>query len=371
MVSTTSPEPLTDKVYVELVRSLYANITPAVIMWMAFALTFALVFYEKADDLLKILGGTGLAASTLRLAVTCAFRNKALIAAIGGKEAFRLEVAFAIPYLGFSILLGLFGARVFWLFSAEAHMLMICLLVGYCAGVATGAGLRPKIAIPSMIAAVGPAIVVAALRAEPTYLGMSIIAFAFLFAGSQSVLVRHDTMRAEIAKRLASVSLARHDALTALPNRLALQEFYEDNASTISPHGLIAVHYLDLDLFKPVNDCFGHAVGDALLSAVANRLRGAIRNSDIVARMGGDEFAVIQFGLHRAEEAELLARRINASIAQPFDIGDRLLSITACIGTVVSSNREQRLEALLQEADEKLYETKRGRRNNARQLNIA
>jgi diguanylate cyclase (GGDEF)-like protein len=217
-----------------------------------------------------------------------------------------------------------------------------------------------------MALAISPTVIAAALRAEPIYVGMSLIAFAFLIGGSQSVLLRHETARAEIAKRLASVSLARRDTLTALPNRLALREYYEENASTISPNGLIAVHYLDLDRFKPVNDCFGHAVGDALLSAVASRLRGAIRNGDIVARLGGDEFAVVQFGLHRADEADLLARRISAAIAQPFSIGDHSPSVTACIGTVVSSSRGQGLEALLQEADEKLYERKRAQHDRAR-----
>jgi diguanylate cyclase len=367
-VLTTPNESRTDKVYVELVRSLYVNIMPAVILWIAFVLTLGLIYHEQPDDLLLVLGCAGLAVSTARLVVTQLLRGKALTAAIDRKEARKIELAFGVPYIGFSLLLGLFGARVFWLLSPEAHMLMICLVVGYCAGVATGAGLRPNIALPAMALAVGPTIIAAAMHADPIYVGMSVIAFAFLMAGAQSVLVRHSTVRAEIAKRLASVSLARHDTLTALPNRLGLREYYEDNASTISPNGLIAVHYLDLDRFKPVNDCFGHAVGDALLSAVASRLRGAIRNGDIVARLGGDEFAVIQFGLRRAEEAELLARRISASIAQPFSIGDHSLSVTACIGTVVSNNRNERLDLLLQEADEKLYDRKRARRDHAPRL---
>lgn len=351
----------TDKVYVELVRSLYANITPAVIMWIAFAVTFGLVYGREGDSAVLVLGCASLAASAARFAVTQWHRNKALTAAIDSKQARSLEIAFAIPYLAFSVLLGAFGAYVLWLPSPEAHMLIICVLVGYCAGVATGTGLRPNIANPSMVAAVGPAIVTALTRADSIYVGTGAITLAFLFAGVQSVLVRYETVRAEIAKRIASVSLARHDMLTALPNRLALQEYFEANAAVISPNGLIAVHYLDLDGFKPVNDCYGHAVGDALLSAVASRLRGAIRNGDIVARLGGDEFAVIQFGLHRADEAELLARRIRATIAQPFEIGDTTVSISTCIGTVVSNSRGQRLDLLLQEADEKLYAHKRSR----------
>lgn len=359
-MSTVSTEQ-TDNVYVELVRSLYLNITPATIMWLAFAATFFLVYPEGGDAPLFTLGCASLAASATRLAVAHVLRNRALTAALDRREARKLELAFAVPYYAFSILLGLFGARVFWLGTPEAHMLIICVLVGYCAGVATTTGLRPNIAAPSMIVAVGPTIVAAALRLEPIYLGMSLITLAFLFGGVQSVLVRHRATRAEIAKRLASVSLARHDALTALPNRLAMKEYFETNALAISPKGLVAVHYLDLDSFKPVNDRYGHTTGDALLSAVADRLRGAVRNGDIVARLGGDEFAVIQFGLNRAEEAELLARRIQATIAQPFEIAGHAIAISTCIGTVVSTVQGQALDPLLQEADERLYASKRSK----------
>ena len=368
---TSSSEPMTDKIFVELVRSLYTNMMPARIMWMAFALVFILVYREHPDSMLLVLGSAALLTQTFRLGVSRAYRNEALTAVLNRLQARKLEIAFAVPYVGFAILLGLFGARAFWLTSPQTHMLIICLLVGYCAGVATGASMRPSIAIPSMVAAIGPTVVISLLHASLIYIGMSIIIVGFLAGGVQSVLLWHEAARAQITKRLASVSLARHDILTALPNRLALREYFEDRASTISPNGLIAVHYLDLDNFKPVNDSHGHAVGDSLLAAVAGRLRRAIRGGDIVARLGGDEFAVIQFGLHRAEEAELLSRRIRAAIAQPFDIGDSTISISPCIGTVVSHNRNDDLDLLLQQADEKLYARKRARSAPPPLLNIA
>ncbi|AIT79445.1 diguanylate cyclase [Novosphingobium pentaromativorans US6-1] len=337
------------------------------IMMFAFILAFGIVWFEahESDPLLVVLGICSALVSLARVAVTIAYRAMALTAALDRRLARRLELTFACPYLAFAALLGLYGAYVFWMPVSEAHTLIIALLVGYCAGVATGTGLRPNIAVPSMCMAIGPTILVCAIRADAVHIGLGIITIAFLFGGSQTVLMRHDTMRAEIAKRLASVSLARHDTLTALPNRLALQEYYEENAATISPNGLIAVHYLDLDGFKPVNDTYGHGVGDALLTSVASRLRGAIRSGDIVARLGGDEFAVIQFGLQRADEADLLARRIGATIAQPFEIGDHDVSISTCIGTAVSTDRGQRLDMLLQEADEKLYARKRARNETA------
>ena len=357
-----SSDSLADKVYVELVRSLYWHMMPATIMAGAFAMSVALIYRAQADGALLTIGFCGTLAILARLAVTRIQRHRALTAALDRGEARRLQTHFAVPYMLFSLSLGAFGARVFWLPSAEAHALAICLLVAYCAGVSTSTGLRPYIAIPNMAIAVGPAIAVAAFRADPIYLAISGITAAFLVAGAQSVLVRYHTAKAEIGKRLTSGSLARRDGLTALPNRLALREYFDENAALTSPQGVIAVHYLDLDGFKPVNDEFGHNVGDALLAAVAERLAGAIRNGDIAARLGGDEFAVLQFGLQRAEESEFLAQRVKAAISQPFRIGEHTISISASVGSVTMEAGCAELDDMLRRADEKLYISKRARK---------
>ncbi len=253
-------------------------------------------------------------------------------------------------------------------------MLVICTVMGFCAGVVTGVGRRPAIANLSMLAAAGPIVVTAALHGTPLYIGTALITAAYLVGGMQALKMRFEIVKAEIGKRLLSVSLARSDSLTALPNRLALREYFDENTRLISSSGLIAVHYLDLNGFKPVNDDYGHSIGDMLLALVADRLRGAIRSGDIVARLGGDEFAVLQYGLHRGEEAEFLAQRLVAAIAQPFLVGDLTLAIaqpflvgdltlaiTASIGTVVTSNGREDLTVLLDEADARLYLAKRGR----------
>ena len=360
-----SSESLADKVYVELVRSLYWHMMPATIMAGAFATSVALIYRALADGALLAIGICGTLAILARLAVTRIQRRRALTAALDRRQASQLQTRFAVPYMLFSLSLGLFGARVFWLPSTETHALAICLLVAYCAGVATSTGLRPYIAIPNMVVAVGPAICVAASRADPIYLAMSGITAAFLVGGAQSVFVRYHTAKAEIGKRLTSGSLARRDGLTALPNRLALREYFDENAALTSPQGVIAVHYLDLDGFKPVNDEFGHNVGDALLTAVAERLASAIRNGDIAARLGGDEFAVLQFGLQRAEEAEFLAQRVKSAISQPFRIGEETIRISASVGSVASEAGSAELDDMLQRADEHLYKAKHARKPSA------
>lgn len=352
---------LTDRVYVEQVRSLYLNVVPALVMWVAFIVNFGLAYRNKAEPGLLLLGIAGIAASSARIGITVYFRDRALTAALDRKGARRLEVLFSLPYLAFSLLLGLLALHIFLWSTPELHMLTICVVVGYCAGVATNCGQRPRLAIPSMVLAVAPPIVAAAFKAEPVYIGMAAIASAFVVGGIQAIHVRFETSKSEVGQRLASVSLARCDTLTTLPNRLALQEYFDEHAALTSHNRAIAVHYLDLNGFKPINDRHGHAVGDALLQAVADRLRGAVRSGDMVARMGGDEFVVIQFGIHHADEADLLARRIVATIAQPYALAEHELSISTCIGTAVSNDRSLDLDALLKEADTALYEAKRKR----------
>lgn len=355
------PDGLTEKVYVELVRSLYANMLPSKIMLAITIVYVSLIAFDGADTPLRAIGVAAVVSCTVRIGIASWFRGRAMTAALDSMAARRLERAFAWPYYGFAAIFGLFGGYVFAAMDAAPQMLTICVLVGFCAGVATGTGLRPRVAVPIMLMAIGPSIAIAACTLEALHLGMSAIASAFLAGGIQTVLAQHRVARTEIGKRLTSVSLARRDGLTALPNRLALREYFDENALLLGPGSALAVHYLDLDGFKPVNDRFGHAAGDTVLASVAERLRAAVRSGDIVARLGGDEFGIVQFGLSRQEEAELLARRLCAAIAEPFRVEGQAVAISASVGTIVSVGSGSDLEALLRQADTRLYEAKRKR----------
>ena len=145
---------------------------------------------------------------------------------------------------------------------------------------------------------------------------------------------------------------------------MALREYFDEIVTLVSPQSMIAVHYVDLDGFKPVNDRYGHNVGDAVLAMVGERLSGAVRSGDIVARLGGDEFAVIQFGLRHDAEAEQLAHRVTAAISAPFIIGQETVMISASVGTIITSDGAAGLDQLLSEADAKLYQMKQSRKFN-------
>jgi diguanylate cyclase (GGDEF)-like protein len=119
-----------------------------------------------------------------------------------------------------------------------------------------------------------------------------------------------------------------------------------------------AVLCLDLDRFKSVNDTYGHPAGDALLCAVADRLRQCVRETDTVARMGGDEFVVLQAASARREDIVVLAERIVRSLSAPYDLSGIAVSIGASVGIAVATDENANIEELLRTADIALYHAK-------------
>ena len=149
--------------------------------------------------------------------------------------------------------------------------------------------------------------------------------------------------------------LARHDMLTNLPNRVLFREYLENAFRGVQLGRGCAVHCLDLDHFKTVNDTLGHPVGDELLKVVASRLAEALPVSDIVARIGGDEFAVIQTAVERPEQCSQLASRIVDLVSKPYDIDGRHIVIGTSIGIAIAPNDGANPDQLLKSADMALY----------------
>jgi diguanylate cyclase (GGDEF)-like protein len=152
--------------------------------------------------------------------------------------------------------------------------------------------------------------------------------------------------------------LAHHDALTGVANRFHFRQTFEQALKALPKGQSLALHWLDLDEFKEVNDTYGHPIGDALLKAVAHRLRASIRKSDFLARLGGDEFAIIQTGGGRTEQCERLAKRVLASIGRPYNILGQPISISASLGIVRAPAHGKTPDELLKNADIALYNVK-------------
>jgi len=160
------------------------------------------------------------------------------------------------------------------------------------------------------------------------------------------------------AARLHHLSL--HDPLTGLPNRTLLVELLDRAvARARRSRSVAAVLFIDLDDFKSVNDNYGHHVGDQLLAAVADRLRGLLRPGDTLARLGGDEFVGLCEDMSGAADAEIIAQRIIAALAVPFDLPQVRVSVTGSVGVAFSGPGQNIPAILLRNADFAMYQAKR------------
>jgi len=151
---------------------------------------------------------------------------------------------------------------------------------------------------------------------------------------------------------------AHHDGLTGLPNRKQFCEQLEQELKRTRRGELLAVLYLDVDHLKRINDTLGHPAGDKLLKGVADRLSGCVRDIDLVARLSGDEFAIIQSSLDRPDDAAALAKRAREAIHEPFDLDGHQVTVDISVGISIAPNDATELNELLKTADIALYEAK-------------
>ncbi|WP_162530401.1 bifunctional diguanylate cyclase/phosphodiesterase [Rhodovastum atsumiense] len=152
--------------------------------------------------------------------------------------------------------------------------------------------------------------------------------------------------------------LARHDALTGLPNRLLFRERLDEALARAQRGGGFGVLCLDLDRFKDVNDSLGHPAGDALLREVARRLQAELRETDTLARLDGDEFAIIQADVHQPQDVTALARRVIEMVGLPCELDGHQLVIGSSVGIALAPADGTDADALLKGADMALYRAK-------------
>jgi diguanylate cyclase (GGDEF)-like protein len=194
-----------------------------------------------------------------------------------------------------------------------------------------------------------------------------------LEAGAQDILNR-DQLSAGVLRRAVRFAKGRkrklnrmaeralRDQLTGLANRTLLFDRLANMVARARRNGtLLTVLFIDLDGFKAVNDTLGHAVGDALLKAVAHRLTGFLRRGDTVARLGGDEFVIALDNLRREEEATGIAAAIESLIAEPYRIEGRVAQVSASVGIAVLGPDTDDVESLVRNADSAMYRAKRGK----------
>lgn len=161
--------------------------------------------------------------------------------------------------------------------------------------------------------------------------------------------------------------MAHHDQLTGLPNRRLLADRTKVALSqALRAKQQCAVLFLDIDKIKSINDTLGHAIGDELLIEVARRLKTQVRDSDTVARIGGDEFVVLLPSLKSRDDAEMVAEKIRASLAAPYHLNGNAVNTTASIGIALYPEHGSDADTLFKCSDEAMYQVKHAGRNGYR-----
>ncbi len=168
------------------------------------------------------------------------------------------------------------------------------------------------------------------------------------------VLARDITRRQQAEEKVKQ--LATHDSLTGLHNRLLFADLTLQAISNARRnHTKIALFFVDLDNFKPVNDSLGHNAGDQILKRVANRLKDNFRESDTIGRHGGDEFTLLLSNLKEDTKASVMADKVLKVMSMPFVINDENVTIGCSIGIALFPEHGETLEALLENADAAMY----------------
>lgn len=356
MFSRFRPAPEIDAVYVVLVNELSSAWVPTAIMGVTFTGVTAFIAASLDSSTLLAAAVAGAAVSIAKIELMKRHRSALDWGAWDRPRAARWQLGYAISTIGFAALVGLVTALTFLSSEAALQMLATGLLFGYCSGVAARLSFRPLIAITALSAAAVPASLAAASQGDSTRVVLASVFVVFLLGAFETVRHLYRASSHQIVMRLDMATLARNDSLTGLLNRLGLREAFRE-LTVIRRTGMVAVHCFDLDGFKPVNDLYGHAVGDMLLVSLADRLR-TLKSGGIAARIGGDEFVVVQSPIDSSDEADAFAQALYRTITAPFTLDGRTIAIGVSLGHVTSSSEMPELDRLMTAADIASYQVK-------------
>ena len=361
-----SSKRLPDVVVAELVDIIYTSLPPVALIGVILTAVGILVAVKNGDAVVWVLTAVCVAITAGRVALILAYRRRASLE--GVRDPALWERRYAIGAYSFALVLGAFNLRAIATGDPMVAMLVTSVMFGYGAGIVARLGVRPTTCVISLALAVVPTAIgylSYAANADNYYVtamytGQALLLIAFAGAGTEAMGHIYRTTLQQLLTRQDLAMLAGQDGLTGLPNRTLLRaRLNEGIVQMRRSDTALAFHCLDLDHFKSVNDNFGHAAGDALLKLVAHRLTSMLRIGDTVARVGGDEFVVLQVGIHREDEARLLAHRIVRALSAPFVIDGRDARIGVTVGIALAPRDGLTLDRLAACADTALYQAKR------------
>ncbi len=347
----------TDDVYKTLVSELHSTLTPTTIMGITI-LAVGLFAYESLQStplLIATIGGT--LASLGKIAVSLAHRRADATQRSTVADAARWETVQGFFIFLIAACVGTIATIAFSDRDLSVHILAAALTFGYCAGVTVRISVRPFIAATTIVIAALPSTIAVMAYGDTAHWILSLLCVIFLIAAIQSMLHVYRTTVRQIRLFLDMEHQARHDPLTGLGNRTALSEAYLDLGT--ADDALTCVHCFDLDGFKHINDRFGHAVGDALLVAIAGRLRENRDPPCLAVRIGGDEFVILQPDVRDPGLAEALARRVVTRLGAPYQIAGEEITIGVSLGYTMALAGSADLDQMMATADKASYRAKR------------
>lgn len=353
---------ISDADYLEVVGNLYATTVPILIAGGCQAIVGTISVIETGDRLSAALTVAGVVVAVIRLFGVLAFRNETRQRPLRDRaEAVVWEWRYAVGSFTTALIIGLFAARSLFVGDAICLVMAVGIAFGFSAGIVARLSLRPVVALLDFAAVGLPAVVATFMKASDVpHIALGLMFLVYIAAGVEMVRLSYDNTLSQMSMKRKFEQLARIDPMTGLLNRSVLGT---DLAEIVTGHGsaLAAVHAIDLDHFKTANDRFGHPVGDVLLRQVAARLSSIADKSDLVVRMGGDEFIVVQRAPQCRGDAEVMAQRISETISAPYRVGDHEIVIGASIGVAMSPDHGRSVEALLVRSDAALYRAKERR----------
>ncbi|MCG2641723.1 diguanylate cyclase [Bradyrhizobium sp. CCBAU 11434] len=358
---------ISDAVYMEVITGLHGTTVPNILAAACLAMVGAITTYETGDMVTAGLTVAGVLVAIVRLVEIFAFRRRlARSPQLGRAEGGRWERRYVAGTVVTALILGLFAARSIVLGDALCCVMAVGIGFGFGAGVVARLALRPVAALLDLVAIAAPAAIVIFMQPDLRHVGLGLLILMYVAASFEMVRLSFNASINQITLKRQFEQLSRIDPMTGLANRSVLAT----DLPAMLAAGTIAVHTLDLDRFKEANDRFGHPVGDALLKQVAGRLRAIAATDDLVVRMGGDEFVLVQ---RAATDAEATAQRIVRSISLPYDIDGQTVELGASVGVAVAPGDGRTAEALLSRSDKALYRAKqhRGGYVLARELRMA
>ncbi|KQN30342.1 hypothetical protein ASF00_06140 [Sphingomonas sp. Leaf34] len=352
-----------------LVESLYASPRSLVIGALSSGAITAIVALMSADRLIMVCAAAIVLVAAIRIVDAARARVEPSVEAIARKTT-RREILYRSGALCYSALLGIFGLlTLVRTDDGVLQLLAVTTTIGYAAGIAGRNAGRPWIALSQLLFASVPLAIGLFLSVETLKIVLAVVILLFVVAMMDITLQTYGVIlkatlvsreKAAIADHHAAV--ARRDDLTGVANRTAFREQFEARMQALHYNDdRLALHWIDLDRFKEINDSFGHLAGNALLAGVARRLNDAFGTEGIVARLGGDEFAVVST-VRDHDNALALGRTILTLVEQPVHHDGRMLRVGASLGIAVAPRDGTDADTLLKNADLALYRAKDGGR---------